>query len=140
MTAELGGRAPALRLPVDLPVEVTAPGGSPQAGRVVNLTRTGLFIATPTPAPAGTVVGLTLTLLLPGGERRVAATAAVRWVNEAAAPRAATVPPGMGLEFVALDPAAREALEAVRAERLAALARGVSYPVAASRRPVPPRA
>jgi hypothetical protein len=127
------------RLPVDLPATLTLPGAPLQAGRVVNLTRTGLFVATPTPAEVGTTVGVTFTLPLPAGASRVAAIAEVRWVNDVEAPQATALPPGMGLQFVSLEPEGRDGLVAFLAERLAALTRGVGHPVAAWSRPVFPR-
>jgi len=143
MTIELDGQCTPLRLPlrfpVHLPVDVTVAGGPPQTGRVVNLTRTGLFIATSTPAAVGARVGLVFSLPLSAGDRRVAAAAEVRWVNGGQPPRATTLPPGMGLQFVRLEPEVRETLDAFLTERLAALTQGVGHPVAAWPRPVLPK-
>jgi uncharacterized protein (TIGR02266 family) len=140
MTADLEGDSPPTRaphrLPVELPVTFTVAGGPPQAGRVANVTRAGLFIATATPLAVGTAVELLLALPGDDGPRHVRARAEVRWVNEGQPPRAATLPPGMGLEFVWLEPAGRELLAAFLAARLAAL-RGGAQPGAAWVRPVP---
>jgi uncharacterized protein (TIGR02266 family) len=143
MTVKRDERRPPLRLPqrvpVDLPVHFAVAGGAPRAGRVVNLTRGGLFIATPTPAGVGAVVGLTFTLPPTAGVRRLEAAAEVRWVNEGEPPRAATLPPGMGLRFVGLAPDGWALLRVVLAERLAALVRAAGHPVAV-RVPPPPGA
>jgi uncharacterized protein (TIGR02266 family) len=139
--AELDGDCPPARvshrLAVDLPVTFTLDGGPPQAGRVVNLTGAGLFIATATLPGAGTAVELLLALPGADGPRHVKASAEVRWVNEARAPRATALPPGIGLQFSVLGPEVRESLGAYLAERLAALRRGAGHPPAAWRRPPP---
>jgi PilZ domain len=135
MTGERDGSRPATRaprrLPVDVPATVTVDGAPPQLGRVVNLTPHGAFIATPTPAPPETIVQLLLHLPLAAGARPAALSAQVRWTNEAAAPRSTTLPPGIGLQFVAMSPAAWDLLLAFIAERLAT---GDSEPDAGGRR------
>jgi uncharacterized protein (TIGR02266 family) len=141
MTVERDKRQPPLRLPqrvpVDLPVHFAVAGGAARVGRVVNLTRGGLFIATPTPAGVGTVVGLTFTLPPTAGVQRLEAAAEVRWVNEGEPPQAATLPPGMGLRFVGLAPDGWALLRVVLAERLAALMRAAGHPVAMRVPPLP---
>jgi hypothetical protein len=106
------------RLPVDLPATITVVGAPSQLGRVVNLTLRGAFVATPTPAAPGMVVDLALSLPSAAGVRRVAVRARVRWTNEAAAPRSAVLPPGMGVQFVEIDPAVWDALLAFVAGHL----------------------
>ena len=51
------------------------------------------------------------------GPKPLAAAAWVRWTNDPLAPKAAGLPPGMGIEFLDLDAAARAALDAFVSER-----------------------
>jgi hypothetical protein len=119
---------PPRRVPVDLAVDFSVAGGPPQAGRVVNLTRTGLFLATATPAPVGTAVALSFAAPPAAGGLPLAAAAEVRWVNDPGAPRAAALPPGMGLKFLGPAPDVWALLRVVVAEQLATLARGGTRP------------
>jgi uncharacterized protein (TIGR02266 family) len=76
--------------------------GVERAGRVANLSRGGLYLATEPVCPVGTKVALSLRL--PGFTGAIAVNGAVRWVNDRA--QAPELPPGMGLEFVDTPPAA----------------------------------
>lgn len=73
-----------------------AVGGVERVGRVVNLSRGGLYLATEPLEPIGAQVALDLRL--PGFTASVAATGAVRWRNDGT--QAPELPPGMGLQFV----------------------------------------
>jgi hypothetical protein len=106
------------RLPVDVPATITVVGAPAQLGRVVNLTLRGAFVATPTPAAPGMVVDLVLSLPAAAGVQTVAVRARVRWVNEAATPRSTVLPPGMGVQFVEISPAAWDVLLAFVAGHL----------------------
>ncbi len=63
-----------------------------------------------------------MSVSLPLGEEpKLLTTGAwVRWVNSPPEPKAPMLPPGMGLEFLGLDPATRAALESFVTERVAA--------------------
>jgi hypothetical protein len=117
---ELRGEEGRRRLPVDLPATIAVAGESPRLGRVVNLTLSGAFVATAAPVPPGAAVALDLRLPLATGVRPVTVGARVRWTNEEAAPRSTVLPPGMGVQFVAVSLGAWDALLAFVAERLAA--------------------
>jgi molecular chaperone DnaK len=100
----------------------------------VNISRGGVFIRTREPRAPGTA--LRLELLLAGGEPVLAAQGVVRWIQEedrtARPPRA----PGMGVQFTALDDAARALVErmvALKEQR--GLAPGVTGPAPVAPRP-----
>jgi hypothetical protein len=137
MTAEFEAQYLPERLPRRLRVEVPAGfaerGGPRRVGRVVNLSRRGAFLATATPLPVGTSIGVLLTLPLAAGPRRVGMRGEVRWVNAAVRPCAPALPPGIGVEFRPLAPVVWEALAVCLLEQLANSAR------AASRAPAPAR-
>jgi Tfp pilus assembly protein PilZ len=94
------------RIPLDLPVAFVGAGGAPRAGRLVNLSGTGAFLATSDPAPAGTRVEVTAALPLSSGDEPLQVRAEVKWVNGQSRTPCLGMPPGMGLEFVDLDAAA----------------------------------
>jgi hypothetical protein len=116
------------RLPVDMPATITVVGAPSQLGRVVNLTLRGAFVATPAPAAPGMVVDLALSLPSAAGAWPVAVRARVRWTNEAAAPCAPSLPPGMGVQFIDISQAAWDALLHFIAARLGTGAAGAGAP------------
>jgi len=65
----------------------------------------GLFVSTYALQPVGTRVNLRFAI----DEVEVEAVGQVRWIRE---PRNSDVPPGMGIEFEALDPNHEEAIRA----------------------------
>ena len=67
-----------------------------------NLSDGGMFIRTREPKPRGTE--LSFKVELADGQRVLQGTAVVRWTRADADPNG---PPGMGLEFLSLDPASR---------------------------------
>lgn len=92
-----------VRLPVDFPVTLeAASAGRREVGSVANLGPRGIFAASRMLLPVGTGLKATFYLPLAEGPRPIVASARVRWVNDPSAPRAADLPGGMGLEFVAL--------------------------------------
>jgi PilZ domain len=122
MTSQRDDQAPPTRaprrLPVDVPASLAVAGAPPQLARVVNLTLRGAFVATAAHAAPGAVVELVLALPLAAGGRHVGVRARVRWANEAAAPCAPRLPPGLGVQFVDISPTAWDALLRFVAERL----------------------
>jgi Tfp pilus assembly protein PilZ len=122
-----GGPPPggvARRFAVDLPALVKAlASGELAVGSAVNVSATGVFVTSRLAFPVGTPVRVTLALPVEFGNlrvRRLVARAVVRWVNDARTPRAAQLPPGMGLGFLDLAPTERDELEVLVRDRLAA--------------------
>jgi uncharacterized protein (TIGR02266 family) len=76
-------------------VEYTLDGGAVQRAYTRNVGVGGAFIVTPTPAPPGTPI--LVTLLVPGDGHRISVRAEVRWAVPAGDP------PGMGVKFLALE-------------------------------------
>jgi uncharacterized protein (TIGR02266 family) len=95
------------RLPLDLPAAFVLPNGALETARLMNLSGKGVFLATPTPAPVGTRVEVTLALALESGIRHLRLPAEVRWVNGRSG-FSVRVPPGMGLAFADLPENARD--------------------------------
>jgi uncharacterized protein (TIGR02266 family) len=73
-----------------------------------NISGGGLFIATRSPAPLGTVLEVTFTV--PGLDEPCTAICRVRWVREDDG-HSPDLVPGMGLQFAQLDSRARAAVE-----------------------------
>lgn len=107
------------RIPLDLPATFVAPEGAIRPGRVMNLSARGLFLGTKDVSPIGSPVAVTLALPFAAGAQPLHVATRVRWVNgrSAFSPK---VPPGMGLEFVDLEPAAEELLRRFIEEHWAA--------------------
>ena len=72
------------------------------SGLTMNMSEGGLFIATHNVAPVGTM--LVLNMVLPFEEDPIVALAEVRWTRPFNGNN--DVPPGLGLQFVDLDPIA----------------------------------
>ncbi len=87
------------------------------SGETLNLSDSGMFIQTPRPAAVGTL--LLLGFALPGARGREC-FARVAWIRRPTDADCGL--PGMGVQFVALNPEARGALAAFVAEGRAALA------------------
>ena len=108
------------RLPVEFPVTLaSAAGGREEVGTVANLSPKGLFVVSCAVFPIDTRLRVSFCLPLSAGPKFLVAAARVRWVNDPAAPDAADLPAGMGIEFVGLDPRSRADLEAFLDELLA---------------------
>ncbi len=86
------------------PVRVEyAPGG---AAAVYDIGPGGVFVPTPAPLPPGTE--LELSLHLPGERRIIRAEGRVVWTNLVDSP---SLPAGMGIRFLRIDPTDRIRLE-----------------------------
>jgi uncharacterized protein (TIGR02266 family) len=77
-------------------------------GFMENLSSGGLFVATHTPSTIGENVEVSFTV--PGLEGICTAACRVRWVREYNQSAPDTIP-GMGLQFIEIEPAARAAIE-----------------------------
>ncbi|HWP35865.1 MAG TPA: PilZ domain-containing protein [Thermodesulfobacteriota bacterium] len=99
------------RLPVEFPVTLDGEAGQRCVGTVVNLSPTGLYVASRTLFAPGTTLRASFALPLAAGPRPVAVWVQVRWLNDPASPQAAELPGGMGVEFVGLDPRLRADIE-----------------------------
>ncbi len=122
------------RFPVEFPVTLEGAGRPRQVGSVVNMSPTGLYVASRAPIPAGVRLRVSLVLPLAAGPRPLVAAAQVRWVNDPSAPGAPELPPGMGLEFEGLEPQARADLERLLDELLGTAAAGPAEPPETRRR------
>ncbi len=91
-----------------------------QVGVVVNVSTGGLFVQSSLLLPVGAALRISFFLPLAAGPRPLITAAWVRWVNDPLAPKAITLPPGMGIEFLGLDSSARADLDTFVSERLAA--------------------
>lgn len=106
------------RVPVQFPMTFVATGDEHRrVGVVVNVSTGGLFVQSALLLPVGAALRVSLFLPLAAGPKPLAAAAWVRWTNDPLAPKAAGLPPGMGIEFLDLDAAARGALDAFVSER-----------------------
>jgi Tfp pilus assembly protein PilZ len=92
--------------------------GGRQVGVVVNVSTGGLFVQSSLLLPVGAALRVALFLPLAAGPKPLATAAWVRWINDPLAPKAITLPPGMGIEFLGLDSSARADLDAFVSERL----------------------
>jgi uncharacterized protein (TIGR02266 family) len=72
-----------------------------------NINEGGMFVETEAPPEPGTLVQLQISL--PGLEEPLPVAGRVAWVSEGKE----GAPPGMGIEFVGLDPEARRTINAV---------------------------
>lgn len=86
-----------VRVPVGVDVTYTV-GQRERSGKVVNLSKGGLFLETESPSPVGTKV--TVNLALPAFSNAIHANGVVTWVNDGAVARATHLPKGMGIKFV----------------------------------------
>ena len=108
--ADSGHRLEHSRFSVDLDVTIGSDHNF-YAGFAENLSAGGVFIATHKLKPVGSTIELTITL--PEGQFR--ARGEVRWIrvfNEQS-----DTPPGMGVKFEDLDPAAVQAIQSFLARR-----------------------
>ncbi len=87
-----------------LPVRVECRPGA--AAAVYDIGPGGVFVPTPAPLPPGTE--LELSLHLPGERRIIRAEGRVVWTNLVDTP---SLPAGMGVRFLRIDPADRVRLE-----------------------------
>ncbi len=78
--------------------------------RSVNLSTGGVFVATGDTLPPGTWVELGVQLGDRVTTREIVASARVMWNNDPRTPSSPSLPAGMGLKFIDLDPESREAL------------------------------
>jgi uncharacterized protein (TIGR02266 family) len=82
-------------------------------GLTMNVSEGGLFVATEVILPVGALVGLHIEL--PKCATRVLTLGEVRWTRDFTG--RGEIPPGLGIRFVGLEPAARAAIrEFVQAE------------------------
>jgi uncharacterized protein (TIGR02266 family) len=109
-----GTRRKALRVRADLKVECSDTT-STELGSAEEIAEGGLFLVTERPSAVGTP--LCLRLIGDAGEV-VEVEGAVVWVRSTRSDRG---PPGMGIEFVNLEPSQREAVAYLVQEALAAL-------------------
>ncbi len=100
-----------------LPVRVECRPG--EAAAVYDIGPGGVFVATPAPLPPGTEIELSLHL--PGERCIIRAEGRVVWTNLVDTP---SLPSGMGIRFLRIDPADRVRLE----RRLRALDREGASP------------
>lgn len=100
------------RFSVDLDVTVTSDHNF-YAGFVENMSVGGIFIATHQLKPVGERIEFSVHL--PGSEEPIRGSGEVRWVRVYS--EASNVPPGMGIKFDQIDPAAVRAIESFLAQR-----------------------
>lgn len=100
------------RFSVDLDVTVTSEHNF-YAGFVENMSVGGIFIATHQLKPVGE--RLEFSVNLPGTDAPIRGSGEVRWVRVYS--EASNVPPGMGIKFDPLEPAAVQAIETFLAQR-----------------------
>jgi uncharacterized protein (TIGR02266 family) len=100
------------RFSVDLDVTVTSDHNF-YAGFVENLSVGGIFIATHQLKPVGERIEFSVNL--PGSEEPIRGAGEVRWVRVYS--EASNVPPGMGIKFDQIAPAAVRAIESFLAQR-----------------------
>lgn len=93
------------RVPYEVLVTLTSADNF-WTGFTQDISAGGLFIATADPAPVGTEIEVQLTL--GPGFRDVPLRGVVRWARVATGDP--TIPPGVGVEFVGLQPAQLEAI------------------------------
>lgn len=89
-------KRPAPRVPVHLPAEFSASGGTRRRGVVANLSLTGAFVSTPAPPEVDT--DLLLAFPLPGGPT-IRTPARTVWKNENRASSPRRYSPGTGVAF-----------------------------------------
>jgi uncharacterized protein (TIGR02266 family) len=93
------GPAMALDIRVPVGVDVTfMAGGGEERGRIVNLSKGGLYLETERPRPVGT--RLTVALALPAFTNLAHVEGVVTWLNDGRAASGTQVPVGMGVKFV----------------------------------------
>ena len=109
---ESNGRREHDRFGVELDVTVSSDHNF-YAGFVENLSVGGIFIATHQLKPVGS--RLEFSVNLPGRAEPIQGMGEVRWVRVYS--EASNVPPGMGIKFEHLEPAAQSAIEAFLAQR-----------------------
>jgi uncharacterized protein (TIGR02266 family) len=137
--AESSNRSPPARSPTPKPIPLTAPVKPPLpppeerrahrrvgietevsmesdsnffAGFAEDISAGGLFVATHAYLPIGASLDISFRL----ANRRIDAAAVVRWVREVDDKNPEMIP-GMGVQFTALPPGAREAIESFVAQR-----------------------
>lgn len=86
-----------VRVPVGVEVTYTV-GHRERTGRVVNLSRGGLFLETDTPSAVGSK--LTVAIALPAFTNAVRVNGVVTWANDGETAWATQLPKGMGVKFV----------------------------------------
>ncbi len=118
------------RVPVNIPASFDGIDG-PAQGRILNLSETGLFLATDQPLPTNR--NLTVRFALQVGAEPIAATCRVVWTN--AGGEEQRYFRGMGLQFLQLRPAARAELQTFLARALAGLDAGAPEGQSQARRP-----
>lgn len=106
------GRRQHNRYAVELEVTVTSEHNF-YAGFVENMSVGGIFIATHQLKPVGERIEFSVHL--PGMEEPIRGTGEVRWVRVYS--EASNVPPGMGIKFDQLEPAAVKGIEQFLAQR-----------------------
>jgi uncharacterized protein (TIGR02266 family) len=94
------------RLPLKIPVDYSAVDAFFREF-CANINEGGMFVETEAPPETGTLVQLQVRL--PGLEEPLPVAGRVAWVSEGKE----GAPPGMGVEFVGLDPEARRTINAV---------------------------
>lgn len=109
---EASGRRVHDRFGVELDVTVTSEHNF-YAGFVENMSVGGIFIATHQLKPVGSK--LEFSVNLPGVEQPITGTGEVRWVRVYS--EASNVPPGMGIKFDRLEPAALKGIQDFLAQR-----------------------
>src|SRR5215510_7669379 len=109
---ESTGRREHDRFGVELDVTVSSEHNF-YAGFVENMSVGGIFIATHQLKPVGE--RLEFSVHLPGTEEPIRGSGVVRWVRVYS--EASNVPPGMGIKFDPLEPAAVRAIESFLAQR-----------------------
>lgn len=86
-----------IRVPVGVEVTYTA-GAGEQRGRILNVSKGGLYLECGAPAPVGT--RLRVALSLPAFTNLAQVEGLVTWANDGKAAAASHVPAGMGIKFV----------------------------------------
>lgn len=78
--------------------------GEPRFGFTADISRGGLYIATPNDGIPDDPVDLSFTLASDESNLLVAARGRVAWENSASNPKKPVYPPGFGVEFTAIEP------------------------------------
>ncbi|TFW33249.1 flagellar brake protein [Massilia horti] len=112
----------AMRVRVDIPVQVSATGGAPVNGILANLSVTGALVQTTHPLPPADIVTLQFTLVAPPGnqEVRLQVRASVRNMNIVRPDAQQAEVYAYGVQFVDLEPAHYTLLQNLTYEALLA--------------------
>lgn len=111
------------RLKIEIPVTWSINSESGRSGITADISAGGLFLQTVNTFPAGTEITVCFTIPRTGTE--IGSTARVAWENPPHSPVKPHLAPGMGLQFVELDPAHELAIKSYLREEVASAAKAL---------------